>query len=74
MLPSSVDRFGDHVTVLKGYFRAADRVAGRVLGVSAGVLEERERRGKEGSGSGSVGGGDGVGVREVMKGLSRVLK
>ena len=67
-LEYDIDRLADNVHLLGGYIDGADRVASRVLAISADALEERERRGVERSGGGDVGVGD------VLRGLSRVIE
>lgn len=61
-----MDKFVDNVHTLGSYIDGAGRVADQVLALSARALEERERQGVETSG------GD-VGVRNVLRGLSRVI-
>ena len=59
------------------YKGAAERVADGVLGLSAQALEEREREGARranGGGEGEDGMSEGVGMRGVLRGLSRVLE
>ena len=60
--------------MLGQYCETADRVADKVLGVGARALEERDRRAR---GLGENGEGEGereVGIREVLRGLSRVVE
>lgn len=73
MLEYEIDKFADNVHLLGSYVDGADQVADRVLAMSADSLEERERKGMERSG-GDVGAGVGVGVRDVLRGLSRVIE
>lgn len=56
----------ESVHILGQYREEADRVASEVLAGCAGVLEERERRGGKEEGK--------VGMRSVLRGLSRVLE
>jgi len=59
------------VHVLGAYKDAADSLADDVLGVSAEVLEGREREGQKRA----VGDeGEGVGMTDVLRGLSRVIE
>ena len=53
---------------LETYKDAAERVADGILGISAEVLEEREREGVR-----RANGGEEMGMRGVLKGLSRIL-
>lgn len=53
--------------LIGSYIDGAGRVADEVLGLSATALEERDRVGREKAG------GAGVGVRDVLRGLSRVV-
>jgi len=55
------------VHALGAYKGAAEGVADRVLGVSAERLEEREGEGRERAG------GE-VGMRDLLRGLSRVVE
>jgi kinetochore protein Mis13/DSN1 len=65
-LEFGVDSFHDGLHKLGQYQEAAERVAARVLKVSADRLEEREKHVKEASGTGSLG------VQEVLRSLSRL--
>ena len=67
---------------LVSYKDVAGRLADEALGSCARVLEEREREGvrravgggdDEGGGEGEEGGAQAIGMREVLRGLSRVL-
>lgn len=62
---------------LSNWVGGAERVADRVLAVSARVLESREREGvRRGAGNGDDDGnaeGGEVATREVLRGLSRVI-
>ena len=66
-LEFSVDIFAENVHVVEQYRQSAERVSGEVFRVGAEALEERERRGEERSGGP-------VGVREVLRGLSRIVE
>lgn len=55
---------------LSAYKDAAERVVDEVLGMSAEALEEREREGVRRAN----GGEEGVGMRGVLRGLSRVIE
>ena len=61
---------------LNNWVQGAERVADRVLRESARVLDERERagrrRGAEGENGKEEDRGE-IGVREVLRGLSRVI-
>ena len=63
--------------LLRQYRDAADSVATEVLGMSARALEERDRVGRRadrgGGGDGEVKGEGETGIREVLRGLSRVV-
>ncbi|MCJ1381849.1 hypothetical protein MMC17_004961 [Xylographa soralifera] len=65
-LEFKVDTFAENVHVLGQYREEADRLAKRALQISAEVLEEREKTRSERS-------GEEIGVREVLRGLSRVV-
>ncbi|MCJ1286427.1 hypothetical protein MMC26_005772 [Xylographa opegraphella] len=65
-LEFKVDTFAENVHVLGQYREEADRMAERALQTSAQVLEEREKKRAERS-------GEDIGVREVLRGLSRVV-
>lgn len=67
MLEHEIDKFADNVHLLSSYVDGAGRVADQMLAMSAEALEERERRERERSG------GD-VGVKNVLRGLSRVIE
>lgn len=53
--------------LLGSYMDGAGRVADEVLDLSAAALEERDRAGRERAG------GAEIGVRDVLRGLSRVV-
>lgn len=57
--------------MLNSYQQATDRVAGEVLDISAEALEEREKEGRRRDGYG--GEAEEVGVRDVLRGLSRII-
>lgn len=67
--------FATNVHALNAYKTTADRVAGEVLAISAEALEERDvvgrRRRKDGDGHEVE--GEEVGMRDVLRGLSRVV-
>ena len=65
-LEFKVDTFAENVHVLGQYREEADRLAEQALQISAEVLEEREKKRSERS-------GEDIGVREVLRGLSRVV-
>lgn len=67
MLEHEIDKFADNVHLLRSYVDGADRMADQMLAISADALEERERRETERSG------GD-VAIRNVLRGLSRVIE
>ncbi|KAK5017476.1 hypothetical protein LTR60_001921 [Cryomyces antarcticus] len=67
-LEFKIDQFADGVHKLEQYRQAAERVADRILAVSAEKLEEREKRSLEKNGLGKV---DGI---EVLRSLSRAIK
>ncbi|KAI4191441.1 MAG: hypothetical protein L6R41_000092 [Letrouitia leprolyta] len=74
-LEFSIDMFATNVHALNAYKTTADRVAGEVLAISAEALEERDvvgrRRRKDGDGHEVE--GEEVGMRDVLRGLSRVV-
>ncbi|KAL9016217.1 MAG: hypothetical protein Q9185_006417 [Variospora sp. 1 TL-2023] len=76
-LEFSIDRFATNVHALNAFKSSADRVAGEVLAISAEALEEREQAGRrrgDGEGEGEGEGDDKeFGIRDVLRGLSRVV-
>ncbi|KAL8672368.1 MAG: hypothetical protein Q9168_003164 [Polycauliona sp. 1 TL-2023] len=70
-LEFTIDSFANNVHILNSYQQAADRVAGEVLGISVEALEEREKEGRRRYASGGEAGE--VGVRDVLRGLSRFI-
>ena len=75
-LEFDVDTFAHNVHALDAYTDAAERLADEVLGMSAQALEKREQEGKAravGEGAGEGEGGAEPGMRDVLRGLSRVL-
>lgn len=66
-LEFEIDKFADNVQLLGSHIDGADRMADEVLGLSAAALEERDRAGRE-----RAGGAD-LEVRDVLRGLSRVV-
>ena len=69
-LEFEIDKFAGNVHALQQYRDVADNLATKVLGLGAKVLEERDRKG----GEGEQGDGSGPsGMRNVLRGLSRVL-
>ncbi|KAL8707077.1 MAG: hypothetical protein Q9220_007827 [cf. Caloplaca sp. 1 TL-2023] len=71
-LEFTVDTFATNVHALNSYKATADRVGGEVLAISAEALEERERLGRRRGGGGEDGETEEVGMRDVLRGLSRV--
>lgn len=59
---------------LGAYKDAAERVADEVLGLGAEALERREREGRERAITGGGGEKGEVGMRDVLRGLSRVIE
>ena len=57
---------------LSAYKTAAEGIADDVLGLCADALEHREKIGKERANNENSGGDD-VGIRDVLRGLSRVI-
>ncbi|KAL9006836.1 MAG: hypothetical protein Q9188_000447 [Gyalolechia gomerana] len=74
-LEFSIDTFATNVHALNAYKTAADRVAGDVLAISAEALEERDLAGRKRrrDGDGVEMEGEEVGMRDVLRGLSRVV-
>ncbi|POS88012.1 hypothetical protein EPUL_000387 [Erysiphe pulchra] len=66
-LEFEVDQFADGVYKLERYQETIDRVADRILSLSAKKLEELERKGKE-----QIGTRD-LPMKEVLRSLSRIL-
>lgn len=67
--------FATNVHALNAYKTAADRVAGEVLAISAEALEERDLAGRKRrrDGDGDEMEGEEVVMRDVLRGLSRVV-
>lgn len=73
-LEFEVDRFAHNVHALDAYKDAAERIADDVLGVTAEALEKRDQEGKaRAAAAGEDGGGEQPGMRDVLRGLSRVI-
>ncbi|KAI4274665.1 MAG: hypothetical protein LQ337_003773 [Flavoplaca oasis] len=70
-LEFTIDTFANNIHTLNSYQQATDRVAGEVLAISAEALEEREKEGRRRDGDG--GEAEEVGVRDVLRGLSRII-
>lgn len=70
-LEFEIDKFAGNVHALGAYKEAAEQVADEVLGMSAEALEEREREGRKRLAE-EEGGGE-VGMRDVLRGLSRII-
>lgn len=66
-LEFEIDKFADNVHVLASHIDDASHVADQGLALSAAALEERDREGRERAGGGAVG------VRDVLRELSRVI-
>ncbi|KAF2199683.1 hypothetical protein GQ43DRAFT_442279 [Delitschia confertaspora ATCC 74209] len=66
-LESNIDLLADGIHKMEQYRNTAERAADRVLSAAARTLEERERAVRESVGS------EGIGVRDVLRGLARVL-
>lgn len=62
-----IDKFADNIHVLASHIDEASGLADQALALSAAALEERDRKGRERAGGGAVG------VRDVLRGLSRVI-
>ncbi|KAI4146137.1 MAG: hypothetical protein L6R39_003566, partial [Caloplaca ligustica] len=71
-LEFSVDKFATNIHALNALKDGADRVAGEVLAISAEALEERERAGRRRDGDEGEEKEE-VGMRDVLRGLSRVV-
>ena len=68
-LELEIDKFANNVHALGAYKDAAENVADDILGVSAEALEKRDVEGRA-----RAGGENGnVGMRDVLRGLSRVI-
>ena len=65
-LEPRIDAFASNVHAVAAYVRVAGSLADEALGVVAGLLEERERSERGGE-------GEGEGMRDVLRGLSRVV-
>ncbi|KAL8916288.1 MAG: hypothetical protein Q9208_008599 [Pyrenodesmia sp. 3 TL-2023] len=72
-LEFSVDRFATNIHALNAFKEGADRVAGEILAISAEALEERDRQGRRRDGDADGEEGEEVGMRDVLRGLSRVV-
>ncbi|KAL8696468.1 MAG: hypothetical protein Q9224_002780 [Gallowayella concinna] len=70
-LEFTIDTFATNIHALNSYQQAAGRVAGEVLSTSAEALEERDKEGRRRDGDGGEAGE--VGMRDVLRGLSRVI-
>lgn len=70
-LEFTIDTFATNIHALNSYQQAADRVATALLSISAEALEEREKQGRRRDGDG--GEAREVGMRDVLRGLSRVI-
>lgn len=68
-LEFQIDKFTNNVHALDAFKSAAERVADDVLGLCADALERRERMGRDRANEK----GDEVGIRDVLRGLSRVI-
>ena len=69
-LEFQIDKFTNNVHALSAYKNAAESIADDILGLCADALERRERMGQERA---NEKGGDEVGIRDVLRGLSRVI-
>jgi len=74
-LEFTIDTFASNIHALESYTNAADRLAEEALGLTAQILEQRDREGvrRANAPSGEEEEGRGVGTREVLRGLSRVI-
>ena len=68
-LEFQIDKFTNNVHALGAYKNAAESIADDVLGLCADALERRERMGQERANEK----GDELGIRDVLRGLSRVI-
>lgn len=68
-LEFQIDKFTNNVHALSAYKSAAESIADDVLGLCVDALERRERMGQERANEK----GDEVGIRDVLRGLSRVI-
>ena len=69
-LEFEIDKFAANVHALGAYKDAAEQVADGALAVSAAALERREQQGRDKAAERT--GGE-VGMRDVLRGLSRVI-
>ncbi|KAL9039777.1 MAG: hypothetical protein Q9214_004737, partial [Letrouitia sp. 1 TL-2023] len=73
-LEFEIDKFASNVHAIGSYKESADQVADEVLSIGARALEEREKEGRRRRGAdGEEGEGQGVGIRDVLRSLSRVI-
>ncbi|KAL8878988.1 MAG: hypothetical protein Q9198_003316, partial [Flavoplaca austrocitrina] len=70
-LEFTIDTFANNIHTLNSYQQATHRVAAEVLAISAEALEEREKEGRRRDADG--GEVEEVGVRDVLRGLSRII-
>ena len=70
-LEFTIDTFANNIHTLNSYQQATERVAAEVSAISAEALEEREKEGRRRDADG--GEVEEVGVRDVLRGLSRII-
>ena len=71
-LEFQIDKFTHNVHALTAYKSAAETLADDVLGLCADALERREKVGRERANE-KAGDDEEVGIRDVLRGLSRVI-
>ena len=71
-LEFQIDKFTNNVHTLNAYKSAAETLADDVLGLCADALERRDKVGKERANE-KAGDDEEVGIRDVLRGLSRVI-
>ncbi|KAL9610968.1 MAG: hypothetical protein Q9167_004345 [Letrouitia subvulpina] len=73
-LEFEIDKFASNVHAIGSYQESTERVADEILSIGARALEEREKEGRRrGGADGEEGEGQEVGIRDVLRSLSRVI-
>ena len=68
-----IDKFAHSVHALGAYKDAAEKLADQVLAMSAEALEQTDRDGRARAAAAAAGEGGEPGLRDVLRGLSRVI-